>query len=120
MIHGLPQFVRTSKQIADLYYVAAIRKRRDFKYVRNEKLGGSVLRVFLQQVIQHGPGLGTKLIEEVLPQAAQVLSAFPARSQRRIESDVAEQIERVGLRLVGGSCQVVEINATLGQLRDDF
>ena len=64
-------------------------------------------------------GLGPVLLEEVLLLLAQPLGPLAAGAQRGVEGEVAEQVERVGVGLVGGLGQLVEVDAALRQACDD-
>ena len=49
-----------------------------------------------------------------------MLCTLTAGAKRRVEGDVAEQVEGIGVRLLGGFGKVIEADATLGQALDDF
>ena len=60
-----------------------------------------MLRVFLQQLVEHLPGLGAVAVEEVLARFAKPLRPFATGVQRRVEGQVAQQVERIRVGLLG-------------------
>ena len=78
--------------------------RRHFQHVGKDELRRAVLGVLLQQLVEDRARLGAVAVEEVLCSLLrQPLGALAAGAQRRVEGEVAEQVERVGVRLLGGS-----------------
>ena len=106
--------------LSNLHDVAVFGDRRHFQHVGDDELRRAVLGVLFQQFLQDVPGLGAVLVEEVLAFGAEPLGPFPPGPQRGVEGQVAEQVERVGVRLLGGLGQFVEVDAPLGQAVDDL
>ena len=59
-----------------------------------------MLGVFLQQLVQDGCASGPYCVKEILLLSAQRGRPLTAGAQRRIEGEVAEQIEGIGLGLL--------------------
>ena len=49
-----------------------------------------------------------------------MLCPLTAGAERRVEGDVAEQVEGIGVWLLGGVGKVIKADATLGQALDDL
>ncbi len=91
--------------------------RRHLQHVGQHELRGAVLGVLVEQFVEdlRGPRRRTASKKSLLL-AAQPLGALAPGAQRRVEREVAEQVERVGVGLAGRVGEVVEVDAALLQL----
>jgi hypothetical protein len=119
-VYGLPQLLRTAEETGDLTHVPVPGDGRDLENVWYDELGRSVLGVLLQQLFEYRPSLGAVAVEEVLLLVAQPVGPLPAGTQRRVEGQVTEQVERVRFRLVARRGELVEVYAPLLQQSDDL
>ena len=97
-----------------------LRNGRHSLYLWHHELRRPMLRVFLQELLQDGSGLRSVLPEEVRLLSLELFRPLPARLQGRIEGQVAQEVERIGLRLLGLTRQALEIDASLLQGGDDL
>ena len=104
----------------DFEYVPVFTDRRNFQHVGNDELGGSVFGVLVEQFVEDLAGLGAKLIEEIRPFRPQALRPFAPCAEGSVERQVTDQVEGVGVGLVGGLGQMVEVDSAFGQTVDDF
>ena len=103
----------------DLDHVAVLADRRHFQHVGDDELRRAVLGVLVEQFVENLSGVGSELVEEVPPVRAEPLGPLAPSAQRGVERQVADQVERVGVGLVGGLGQVVEVDAALFEPVDD-
>ena len=75
--------------------------------------------VFLEQVAQDFAGFGGVVGEERGLLLLDAVGALAAGEHGRVEGQMAEEVERVGVGLAGLGGDGLEINAALGQLLDD-
>ena len=99
---------------------AVARQRGDVEHVRQDELRIAVLGVLLQQLVQDLAGLGSIPGEEVLVRLSQTLRSLAAGAKRGVEGQVTEEVERVGLGLLGGLGEFREVDAALFELPDDL
>ena len=118
--YGMAKLICPTEQGDDVAYLPMGGEWRNLKYVGQFELCVTVDRVLLQQVFENLPRLWAVPPEEVGSRFLQVLGTLPAGAKRRVEGNVTEKIEWVGVRLLGGFSQVVKADPTLGQALDDF
>ena len=80
----------------------------------------AVVGVLLQQFFQDTSCVGAVTLEEVPALRAESLGTFPPCPQRGVESDMAEQVERVRVGLVCCRSEFVEVDAPLFQGGNDL
>ena len=80
-------------------HVAMFGNRRDFQHIGERELEFAVNGIFFKQFIQNFAGFRAVIIEEgnVLPLKA--VGALAAGEHRRVEGQMTQQVERVGVRL---------------------
>src|SRR6478672_4445809 len=100
--HCLCELFRPAEELGDLDNVAAIRNRRNLQNIGDDELCGAVLGVFLQEIGEYRTGFRSVFFEETLLIFLNSIRTLAPRPQRTVESEVAQQIERVGLGLVAG------------------
>src|SRR5687767_2908127 len=94
-----------------------VRKRREFEYVRERELHSPVLSVFVEKGTEDGPSFGPKFAERgARPKA---VGAFTPGANRRVEGQMAEQIQRVGFGLTALKGEMVDVDAAFAKFRDD-
>ena len=117
---AVAKLIGPTEQGDDVAYLPMGGKRGNLEYVGQHELCVTIDRVLLQQVFQNLAGFRGVAAEEIRAGLTQVLCTLTAGAKRRVEGDVAEQVEGVGVRLLGGLGKVIEADATLGQALDDF
>ena len=100
--HRGAELLGTAEELDDLRHGAVPGERRNVEHVGQDELGVAVFGILLDQLVQHLTRLGSVTVEEVLACLAKPLRPLPASAQRGVERQMAEQIERIGLGLVGG------------------
>ena len=78
------------------------RNRRNLQNIGDDELRGAVRGVFLQEIGEYRMGFRAVFFEETLLIFLNSIRTLAPRPQRTVESEVAQQIERVGLGLVAG------------------
>ncbi len=76
--------------------------------------------VFFEQVAQDLAGFGGVIGEEGGLLCLKPIGALAAGEDRRVESEMAEEVERIGVGLAGLGGDGLEIDAALGQLLDNL
>ena len=76
---------------------------RNLEHIWNCELGIPIHGVLFEQVIQNLTGLGAIAAEEIRSGLAEMLGPLPPGAQRGIEGEVTEEVERIGVGLLGGS-----------------
>lgn len=114
------QVIGTTEQSDYIRPSAVFGNRRDHAHVRKGKSRVAVLGVFLDEFLKHLARALAVAFEKVLAFGAEALRPFASRAQRRVERDVAQQIERVGFPLPGRFAQLDEVDAALSQRRNNF
>src|SRR5512139_1799265 len=99
LIDRLHQPVLAAEVASDLDDGPVCADGRHFEHVGQDELGRAVLRVLVEQFVEDLARLGAMLVEELLPFAPKALRPLPPGPKGRIESKVADEIERVGLGL---------------------
>lgn len=120
LVHGVAELVCAAKLANDFRHVAVLRDRGDFQHVGQRELEFAVGGVFLQQVAQDFARLGGEVVEEAGLLPLHSVGALAAGEQRRVEGEMAQQVERVGVRLARLNCERPEINPPLVQLLDNL
>ena len=108
----------------DVTDLSVVGERRHFQHIGQNELGVAVLGVFFQQFLEYLPGrwdqtphpafghlLPIGCGEGAVALGFQALRALAAGAERGVEREMAEQIERVGvrlLRLLGWDWQLVQ------------
>src|SRR6266481_5025340 len=110
LAHGVAEPVCTAEEVDDVRHGAVVGERRYVQDVRKNELRVAVLRVFVEQLLEDLSGFGSEAVEEILSGLAKTLRAFAARTQRSVEREVTEQIEGIGVGLLGGFGQLVEVD----------
>ena len=119
MVDGVAELVCAAEFADDFIDVAVIGNGPDFQHVGQRELQFAVAGVFLQQVVQNFAGFRREEFEEGNVLLLQAVGALAAGEHRRVEGQMAQKIERVGLRLARLRRDLREINAALGQLLND-
>jgi hypothetical protein len=71
-------------------------------------------------MLQNGSRLGLVPFEERPLIGLYATGALAAGLKRCVEGDVAEEIEGVGVRLARRLCEILEVDATVGEPLDDL
>ena len=91
------------------------------KHVRQHELRVAVLGIFLEQLVQYLSRFDPILREQVPSRLPELLCALSSSTQRCVEREMTQQVERIGVWLVRSVRELSEINATffqpLNQLR---
>ncbi len=116
---GRAQSLGPAEEGDDVADLAVGGEGRALEHVGQHELGVAVLGVFFEQPLQDGAGLGAVALEEVLAVLLEALRALAAGAQRRVEGQVAEQVEGVGFGLAGGLGQLVEVARSRVQVGAD-
>ena len=93
--------------------------RRNFQHIGNHELRCAVLRVLVEKFVKHLSRAGSELVEEISALRSQSLSTLAPCAQRRVERQITNQVEWVGVRLVSRFGQVFEVDAAVFQPLDD-
>jgi len=89
------------------------------EHIGKHELRIPMLRVFVKQLIKNLTSFRTVALEEVLAILPQALRALAPRPQRRIEREMAKQIEGVGIRLLRLFRKFLKAHAALSERLND-
>src|ERR1700730_10664536 len=101
----------TTKKLRDLHDVAVGRDGRHLERVRDHELLWAEFAVLLEQRMENRLRLWAVLVEEIFLVLAELLCTLLAGAERRIEGEMAEQVERIRLGLSGRFRECLEIDA---------
>ena len=104
----------------DFGYVAVIGNWGEFQHIRQRELEFAVSRVFFQKVVEDSTGFRGKPGEEGGFVFFYAIRPLAAGENGGIEGQMAQEVKRVGVGLACLQGHLLEINAALGQLLDDF
>ena len=79
----------------------------------------AVARVFLKQLVQDFAGFRSEVAEESRLLLLHAVGSLAAGEHGRVEGEMAQQVEWVGVRLASLGGNKLEINPALGKLVDD-
>ena len=79
-----------------------------------------MLGVLVEQLVQDSSCIWREAIEEVLPVLAESIGALSTCAEGSVVGDVAQEIERVRVRLARCRSKLVEIDPSLCEARDDL
>ena len=95
----LSQLIRSAKKVGDLNDIAMPGYGRYFQYVGYLELRRPEFDILLQQFIQHIPRAIRESVKKRLAADARGLRPLAAASDRRTIGDMAQQVERICVRL---------------------
>jgi len=119
-MHGGNEVLFTAEAPGDLENVAVAADRWHPEDIGQDELRGAVLGVLLEHFVEDFSGFRAVAAEEIRPLLPQSLGTFATGPEGSVESDVAQQIQRIGVRLLGSCGKLVEVDAAFFELVDDL
>ena len=116
MVYGVAELVCAAEFADDFIDVAVIGNRRDFQNIGQRELQFAVAGIFFQQVVQDFAGFRREEFEKCNVLLLHAVGALAAGEHRRVEGQMTQQVERVGLGLARLGGHMLELNPALGKL----
>lgn len=108
LIDSLTKLIWSSEETCYLHHVPVAGDRRHPQDLGDEELSRAMLRVLVQKLIEHGPGLQAVLFEKALFLFSQPVGPLAPGAERGVVGYVTEQVKGIGLGPVGGRGQLFE------------
>jgi hypothetical protein len=99
LIDGSTELLRSAELPHDFEHVAVGGNGRDFQDAGHRKPGGSMLDVFVENLLENFAGLRLEVFPEVHAAFAEAVGTLAAGAKRGAKGNVAQEVERVRVRL---------------------